>query len=182
MIDQDQAQSSAAPYSPKPLFRRPWPYVAAVATLGAAAILIIFAVRSVHNVGCLATQGTLGHRQTTLHNAFVDVYNRDFNVIDACTSLDCEKAPKLEIAASLNTYNDGLDKMCWPSKYKTDVTALKQANTAMAVAFTNWATAATSEEDQSMETTAKERDTQQGVADDILSHDLGVPLATPAPS
>jgi hypothetical protein len=172
----------APPYSAKPLLRRPWPYVAAVATIAAAAILVIFAVRSVHNVGCLISQTTLRHRQTTLHNAFVDVYNRDFNVIDACQSVDCAKAPKLEIAASLRTYNDGLDKVCWPNKYRADVTALKQANTAMADAFRVWATAATSEQDQSLQSAAKEQDARQGVADDILSHDLGVPPATPAPS
>jgi hypothetical protein len=114
-----------------------------------------------------------------VHNAFVDVYNRDFNVIDACTSVDCEKAPKLEIAASLKTYNDGLDKICWPDKYKADVTALKQANTGMADAFTMWATATTPAEDQSLQSAAKEQDNRQGAADDALSRDLGVPLVTP---
>ncbi len=171
-----------APNPGKPLLRRPWPYVAGAATVAAAAILLIFAGRSVNNLGCLVGQTTLGHRMTTLHNAFVDVYNRDFNVIDACQSVDCEKAPKLEIAASLKTYNDGLDKICWPNKYKADMTALKQANTAMADAFTNWATATTPAQDQSLQGAAKEQDTRQGVADDILSHDLGVPLATAAPS
>ena len=166
----------------KPLFRRPWPYVAGVAGVAVAAIIVIFATRSVHNLGCLVGQTTLGHRTTTLHNAFVDVYNRDFKVIDACTSVDCEKAPKLEIAGSLKTYNDGLNAVCWPDKYKAHATALMQANTAMADAFTTWATAATPAEDQSLQTAAKEQDDRQGVADDILSIDLGVPLPTNAPS
>ena len=166
----------------KPLFRRPWPYVAGAAGIAVAAIIVVLATRSVHNFGCLIGQTTLGHRTTTLHNAFVDVYNRDFKVIDACTSVDCEKAPKLEIAGSLKTYNDGLNAVCWPDKYKAHATALMQANTAMADAFTTWATAATPAEDQALQTAAKEQDDRQGVADDILSIDLGVPLPTNAPS
>ena len=57
-----------------------------------------------------------------------------------------------------------------------------QANSAMADAFTTWATATTPAEDQSLQTAAKDRDNKQGVADDILSIDLGVPLPTDAPS
>jgi hypothetical protein len=163
----------------KSLLRRPWLYLGGVAGIAATAVVVIFIARSAHSLGCLVSQTTLGHRMTTLHNEFVDVYNRDFNVIDACTSVDCEKAPKLEIAASLKTYNDGLDKFCWPDKYALDVTALKQANTGMADAFTTWATATTPAEDQSLETAAKAQDAQQGNADDALSRDLGVPVTTP---
>ena len=166
----------------KPLFRRPWPYIAGFAGIAATAIVVIFVARSVHNIGCLVSQTTLGHQMTRLHNTFVDVYNRDFNVIDACTSVDCERPPKLEIAASLKTYNDGLDKICWPDKYKADVAALKQANTRMADAFTTWATATTPAEEQSLQTAAKAQDNQQGDADDALSRDLGVPVVTPTPT
>ncbi len=177
------ATAKAAPPSPgKPLFRRPWPYVAGAAGVAVAAIVVIFATRSVHTFGCLVSQRTLGHQMTTLHNVFVDVYNRDFKVIDGCQTVDCEKAPKLEIADSLKTYNVGLGKICWPDKYKAHATALMQANTAMADAFTTWATATTPAQDQSLQTAAKEQDNRQGVADDILSHDLGVPLPTAAPS
>jgi hypothetical protein len=175
--------AAPAPLNPgKPLLRRPWPYVAGAAGVAVAAIIVIFATRSVHNIGCLVSQTTLGHRTTTLHNAFVEVYNRDFKVIDACTSVDCEKTPKLEIAGSLKTYNDGLNAVCWPDKYKAHATALMQANTAMAAAFTTWATATTPAEDQSLQTAARDQDNKQGVADDVLSIDLGVPLPTAAPS
>ncbi len=166
----------------KSLLRRPWLYVGGVAGIAATAVVVIFVARSAHSIGCLVSRTTLGHRMTTLHNAFVDVYNRDFNVIDACTSVDCEKAPKLEIAASLKTYNDGLDKICWPNKYTADVTALKQANTGMADAFTTWATATTPAEDNSLQTAAKGQDNRQGLADDALSRDLGVPVVTPTPT
>ena len=177
------ASQIAASLNPgKSLLRRPWLYVGGVAGIAATAVVVIFVVRSVHSIGCLVSQATLGHRMTTLHNAFVDVYNRDFNVIDACVSVDCEKGPKLEIAASLKTYNDGLDKICWPNKYTADVTALKQANAGMADAFTTWATATTPADDQSLQTAAKEQDGRQGVADDALSRDLGVPVVTPSPT
>ena len=169
-----------APLNPgKPLLRRPGPYVGAVVV---AAVLVFLGVQAADTGGCLDSQKTLGNRMTKLHNAFVVTYNRDFKVIEACQSVDCEKAPKLEIADSLKTYNDGLVKVCWPDNDKADATALMQANSAMADAYTNWATATTAAQDQSLQSTAKEQDNRQGVADDILSHDLGVPSATPAPS
>src|SRR5436189_1094670 len=62
----------------KPLFRRPWPYVAGAAGIAVAAIIVVVATRSVHDIGCLLSQTTLRHHTITLHNAFVDVYNRDF--------------------------------------------------------------------------------------------------------
>src|SRR5205823_12959886 len=46
--------TAPAPLNPgKPLFRRPWPYVAGVAGVAVAVIIVIFATRSVHNLGCL---------------------------------------------------------------------------------------------------------------------------------
>jgi hypothetical protein len=169
-----------APLNPgKPLLRRPGPYVAGVVV---AAVVVFFGIQRADSGGCLDSQKSLGNRQTRLHNAFVEVYNRDFKAIDACQTVDCEKAPKLEIASALKTYSDGLNKICWPDKYRADVTQLTQANTAMADAFTNWATATTPAQDQSLQSAAKEQDTRQGVADDVVSKDLGVPLATPAPS
>jgi hypothetical protein len=169
-----------APLTPgKPLLRRPGPYVAGVVV---AAVAVFFAVQTADTGGCLDSQKTLGNRMTKLHNTFVEAYNRDFKAIDACQSVDCEKTPKLEIAASLKTYGDALGKICWPDKYQADATALMQANTAMADAFTTWATATTPAQDLSLQSAAKEQDTRQGAADDRLSRDLGVPLATPAPS
>jgi hypothetical protein len=166
----------------KPLLRRPWPYVAGIATLAVIAILVIVGARSANTIGCLVGQGTLGNRTTRLHNAFVGVYNRDIKVIDACQSVDCEKAPKLDIAAALKTYNAGLGKICWPDKYRVDLNALISANSAMAASYTSWATATTTEQDQSLESAARKQDTRESTADDILAHDLGVPSTTPAPS
>ena len=167
-----------APLTPgKPLLRRPGPYVAGLVL---AAVAVFFGVKLADTGGCLDDQAALGNRMTGLHNAFVQVYNRDTTAIDACQSVDCEKAPKLEIAASLKTYSDGLGKICWPDKYKADATALTAANTAMTDAWTNWATATTAVEDQSLQTAAKAADTRQGAADDILANDLGVPAASPS--
>jgi hypothetical protein len=169
-----------APLDPgKPLLRRPGPYVGGVVV---AAVAGFFVISAVDTGGCLDSKKTLGHRMTSLHNAFVEVYNRDFKAMDACTTVDCEKAPKLEIAASLQTYSDGLGKICWPNQYKADATALIQANTAMANAFTDWATATTPAQDHALQSTAKVQDTRQGSADDRLSNDLGVPPATASPS
>jgi hypothetical protein len=169
-----------APLDPgKPILRRPGPYVAGVVV---AVVIVFLSAQAVGSGGCFDSQKSLGNQSTKLHNAFVAVYNRDFKLIDACQSVACEKAPKLEIADSLKTFSNGLNQICWPDKYKADATALIQANTAMADAYTAWATATTPAEDQSLQTTAKEKDNRQGVADDILSHDLGVPLPTTTPS
>lgn len=166
-----------APLNPgKPLFRRPGPYVGGVVV---AAVLAFLLVKSADTGGCLDNTTELGNRMTRLHNAFVEVYNRDIKAVDACQSVDCEKAPKLEIAAALKTYNDGLAKVCWPGKDRADANALMAANTAMADAYTNWATATTATQDQSLQAAAREQDTRQGVADDVLARDLGVPSASP---
>src|SRR5438132_446297 len=87
-----------------------------------------------------------------------------------------------QAAADAARNTAGLNAVCWPDKYKAHATALMQANTSMADAFTKWASATTPAEDQSLQTAAKEQDNRQGVADDILSIDLGVPLPTNAPS
>ncbi len=109
-----------APLNPgKPLLRRPGPYVAGAVV---AAVAVFIGIKSADTGGCLDDQTALGNRMTTLHNAFVEVYNRDSKAIDACQSVDCEKAPKLEIAASLKTYSDGLGQICWPDKDKVDAT------------------------------------------------------------
>jgi hypothetical protein len=169
-----------APLNPgKPLLRRPGPYVAGVVLAVVAAFIVITAADT---GGCLDSQTALGNRMTSLHNAFAQVYNRDFKAIDACTTVDCEKVPKLEIAASLKTYSDALGTICWPNRYKADAAALIQANTAMANAFTDWATATTPAEDQALHSTAKVQDLRQGSVDDRLSNELGVPPATPGPS
>jgi hypothetical protein len=176
--DPNVESSIPAPLNPgKPLFRRPGLYIGGAVVAVVAAFLL---VKSADTGGCLDDKATLGNRMTGLHNAFVTVYNRDFDVINACQSVDCEKAPKLEIAASLKTYSAGLARICWPDSAKADATALTRANNAMADAFTSWATATTAAEDQSMQTAAKAADVRQGTADDALANDLGVPAASPS--
>jgi len=166
-----------APLSPgKPLLSRPGPYVGGVVV---AAVITLLLVKSADTGGCLDNETELGNRMTTLHNTFVEVYSRDFKAIDACQTVVCEQAPKLEIAAALKTYSDGLGKVCWPDKEKADAAALIQANTMMAGAYTSWAAATTAAEDQTLQSAAKDQDTRQGAADDILAHDLGVPSASP---
>src|SRR5207302_3759919 len=56
----------------KSQLRRPWLYLGGVAGVAATAIVVIFVVRSAPGIGCLVSQTTLGHRMTTVHNAFVD--------------------------------------------------------------------------------------------------------------
>src|SRR2546422_1992440 len=165
-----------APLTPgKPLRSRPGPYVGGVVV---AAVIAFVVVKTVDSGGCLDNRPDLGNRMTRLHNAFVQTYNADFESINACQSVECGNPPKRHIAAALKTYNAGLDAICWPDKDRADATALINANTAMADAYTIWAKATTDAEDQSLETAAKERDTRESTADDTLARDLGVPSAT----
>lgn len=168
-----------APLNPgKPLLRRPGPYVGGAVVAVVATFLVISAFDT---GGCLDSQQTLANRMTGLHNTFVATYNADFKTINACQSVDCEKAPKLDIATALGTYTDGLNKVCWPDREKGDAAALVLANRDMATAYTSWASATTPAEDRSLEATVKTADNRQGVADDALSKDLGVPAATAPP-
>jgi hypothetical protein len=167
-----------APLNPgKPLLRRPGPYVAGV-VLAAAAIFL--GVKSADTGGCLDTSSELASRATRLHNTYVETYNRDLQTIDACSSVDCERPAKLEIVAALKTYNDGLNGVCWPDNHKTDVTALVQANIAMADSVTTWAGATTVAQDQSLGHATNDQAKQRRAADAILAQDLGV--ASPSPS
>ena len=169
-----------APLNPgKPLLRRPGPYVAGVVV---AAVVVFLGVQAADTGGCLDSKTELGNRVVGLHNTYVHTVNRDSAAIDACTSLDCERAPKLEIAAALKTYNDGLNGMCWPDTYKADAAALVHANSAMADSVTLWAGATTPDEDQSRGQAVNDQQSQRRAADAVLSRDLGVPSATPAPS
>jgi hypothetical protein len=176
-------RTAPAPLSPgKPMLRRPWPYLAGAAGVAVAAVLVIFAARNAHTIGCLVGSTELGLRKTRLHNTYVRTFNRDTAAIDACKSVDCERAPKLEIVAALKTYNDGLNGLCWPDTYKADVAALVQANSALADSVNLWADASTSDEDDSRAQVVSDRLDRRRAADAALSRDLGIRSATPAPS
>jgi hypothetical protein len=167
-----------APLNPgKPLHLRPGLYVGGVVVAAVATFLVL---KSADTGGCLDDRTALGNRMTTVHNAFVDTYNRDFKTINACQSVDCEKAAKLDIVSALKTYSDGLGHICWPNQDRADATALINANTAMAGAFTSWANATNATDDQSLALAAKDKDGLQGAADDVLARDLGVPAASPS--
>jgi hypothetical protein len=169
-----------APLNPgKPLLRRPGPYIGAAVV---AAVLVFFAVKSADTGGCLDSKTELGNRVVGLHNTYVNIVNRDSATIKACTSLDCERAPKLEIAAALKTYNDGLNGVCWPDTYKADAAALVHANSAMADAVTLWAAATTPDEDLSRGQAVNDEQARRRAADTVLSRALDVRLATSARS
>jgi hypothetical protein len=169
-----------APLRPgPPLLRRPGPYVAAVVV---AAVAVFVGIKSADTGGCLDSQTELANRKTRLHNTYVRVFNSDSAAIDACTSVECARTPKLEIATALKTYNDGLNGLCWPSTYKADVATLVQANAGMADTMTAWAAATTPAEDQNLVQTVNVQSTRRRDADAALSRDLGVPAATPTAS
>jgi hypothetical protein len=172
-----------APLRPgKPMHRRPWPYIAGAAGVAVAAILVILAARSANTIGCLINSTELGNRKARLHNTYVRAYNRDNAAIDACTSLDCERSPKLEIVTALKAYNDGLNGLCWPDTYKADAAALVQANSAMADTVNLWAAASTADEDQTRALLVNDQLDRRRAADAALSRDLGIRAATPSPS
>ena len=165
-----------APLNPgKPLLRRPGPYVGGVVI---AAVAVFLFVKSADTGGCLDSDRDRANRVTGLHNDYVAVFNRDAKAIEACTTLDCERAPKLEIASALNTYNAGLNQVCWPDNLKADANALIAANTATSQAFTAWAAASSDTEDQTLSSTAQQKVTDRRAADAKLADDMGVPNAS----
>src|SRR5207302_3892224 len=87
-----------APLNPgKPLLRRPGPYVGGIVVAGVIAFLLI---KSADTGGCLDNSTELSNRVTTLHNAYVATYNSSSTAMDACQSVDCEKAPKLALVSA----------------------------------------------------------------------------------
>ena len=168
-----------APLNPgKPLLMRPGPYVGGIVVAGVIAFLLI---KSADTGGCLDNSTELANRVTTLHNAYVATYNSSSTAMDACQSVDCEKAPKLALVSALGTYNDGLRKVCWPDNAKADATTLIDANTTLAQAFTTWAGATTLAQDRNLAADAQTKDDQRRAADARLASDLNIPTASSSP-
>lgn len=170
-----------APLNPgKPLVNRPGPYVGLIVVAAAAALL---GLKGADTGGCLDNSVEMGNRVTTMHNTYVEHFNADTTAIDACATLACEQAPKLDLAAALTTYNKGLATVCWPSKAKDDAARLQQVNTETIAAFTAWAGATSLAEDKQLAQAAAEKVRDRRAADDIVSADLGVQVgANPASS
>lgn len=169
-----------APLHPgSPLLRRPGPYVGGV-VVGAVAVFLIVAAND--RGGCLDTSTERANRVTDLHNAYVATYNKDGAAISACSTVDCERAPKLEIATALRTYSTGLGQICWPdSNLKAEANSLIAANTTMADAFTSWAGATNDSDEKSLGSIADQKDKDQQAAEAKLAGDLQVQYASPSP-
>lgn len=169
-----------APLSPgNPLIRRPGLYVGGV-VLGAVAAFLIISAND--KGGCLDDSTTRANRVTDLHNAYVATYNKDGAAISACSTVDCERAPKLELAAALRTYSTGLGQICWPDdNMKADANRLIAANTAAADAFTSWAGATTDSDEKSLGSIADQKDKDEQAAEAKLASDLQVQYASPSP-
>jgi hypothetical protein len=169
-----------APLNPgKPLIRRPGPYVGGV-VLGAVAVFLIISAND--KGGCLDDSTTRANRVTDLHNAYVATYNKAGAAIGTCTTVDCERAPKLEIVSALKTYSTGLSQICWPNdNMKAEANNLIAANGAMVDAFTAWAGATTDADDKTLAAAADQKDKDQQAAEAKLANDLQVSYSSPSP-
>lgn len=175
-------QPYVAPGPGKPWFREPWFYVAGGAGLIVAVIVVFVVVAVKDRVACLGSPPDQAYRVADLDNAYINIYNRDGKTMDACTSLDCERPLKLEVAAALKTYNAGLSQECWSNgRLKADADALIAVNTATINAYTSWAGAASDTEDQALGSIADQKDREQDAADQKLADDLGIPTVSPSP-
>lgn len=131
----------------KPRLTSRWTYAgAAVVTLAAATSMALGAA----GASCSESPAQLASRLGELQKTYADVYRQGSADIQACPSLDCERPPKLEIAAALGSYNQGLSSICWPTRDQSWVSGLTAANSAEASAYNSWAEAATPADDQVM--------------------------------
>ena len=153
------------------MFRRPIVYVGGLIVVAVGGLTLLTG-----SGGCADNTVQLGQRVSLLHDAFIAVYNRDSNVIEACPSVDCEQASKLEIAGSLRTYNDGLNKICWPNSDQRLVNALLQANSAMANAYQAWSEATSPIDDHIFEQAAQTAQRGQSSAEQALANGLHLGL------
>ena len=169
-----------APLHPgSPLLRRPGPYVGGV-VVGAVAVFLIISAND--RGGCLDSSTDRANRVTDLHNAYVATYNKAGAAISACSTVDCERAPKLEIASALKTYSTGLGQICWPNdSMKAEANSLIAANGAMADAFTSWAGATSDTDDKTLAHVADQKDKDQQAAEAKLAADLQVAYSSPSP-
>lgn len=130
----------------KRLLSKHWIY-AGVAVLGLVAASLM-GLGGVAATPCSESPGQLSNRLSELEKTYATVYQDESAEIQACQSLDCERPAKLEIAASLRSYNQGLSHICWPASDQSPINALSAANSAEAVALNGWADAASPADDQ----------------------------------
>jgi hypothetical protein len=139
-------QASIVLEAGKRLLTKPWTYA------GAAVIALVvatsMALGGVGSTLCSDSPAQLGGRLGELQKTYATIYQEASAEIQACQSLDCERPAKLEIAAALGSYNQGLGYICWPVGDQSLIKALSAANSAEAVAYNGWADAATPADDQ----------------------------------
>lgn len=137
----------------KRLLSKHWIYAgAAVLGLVAASLMGLGGVAA---TPCSESPGQLSNRLSELEKTYATVYQEESAEIQACQSLDCERPAKLEIAASLRSYNQGLSHICWPTNDQSSVNELIAANSAEATGYSNWADAATPADEQLLESTVR---------------------------
>ena len=139
-------QPSSVIQAGKRLLTRRWTY------LGAAVVAVVaatsMALGGVAGASCSESPGQVASRLAELQQTYADVYQQESAEIQACQSMECERPAKLEIAAALRSYNQGLSPVCWPSSDQALVANLVSANAHEANAYSSWADAATPADDQ----------------------------------
>ena len=146
----------------KRLLASRWTYV------GGGVITVVLATSmalgGVAGPACSESPGQLANRLGELQKTYAAVYQEASADIQPCQSLDCERPAKLEIAASLRSYNQGLSHVCWRTSDQSLVNALTTANSTAAVAYNSWADAATPADDQVFASAAIRAVASQGAA------------------
>jgi hypothetical protein len=136
----------------KRLLTKPWTYA------GAAVIALVLATSmalgGVGQASCSEPHGQVASRLSELDATYSATYRQGSAEIQACQSLDCERPAKLEIAAALRSYSQGMNEICWPTADQSAVKALLAANSSAAAAYANWADAVTPADDQVFGATA----------------------------
>lgn len=154
-------------------------YVGGAVVAAAAGLLLINGAGA---QGCLESSQQRASRLAELHRTFSEIYDRNLQAIGNCQSVECDRAPKLEIADSLRSFNGGLRQICWSTNDKDAVDSLLDANSRMADTFARWSEATTPADEQAGAEVAGEVVQPQTAAYDALARHLGVPAASSTPA
>jgi hypothetical protein len=133
---------------------------------------VVLLVTSASGTACPDNPSQLRDRVNQLQGTFSSAAGADMKTIGACTTLDCSRPGKLDMASALESFNDGLEKICWPGHDEPKVDALAAANSSLAEVFLQWAEATGPIDEQALAAIADAREHAQSSAERALTSSL----------
>jgi hypothetical protein len=133
---------------------------------------VVLLVTSASGTACADNPSQLRDRVNQLQGTFSSAAGADMKTIGACMTLDCSRPAKLDVASALDSFNDGLEKICWPGHDEPKVDALAAANGSLAEAYLQWADATGPIDDQTRDAVVRSGERVQAAMERALSSSL----------